>query len=125
MKALVVIAHGSRNPLANEELQKMVGLLSEQPENAHFDCFKAGFLELATPTISTCLDELIAQGVNEMVILPYFLNSGVHVKKDIPSAIDAYRQQYPELQFKLLPHFGAAEEILDLITALVAKPPQD
>ena len=37
MKALVVIAHGSRNPLANEELQQMIQHLSLQPENRHFD----------------------------------------------------------------------------------------
>lgn len=122
MKALVVIAHGSRNALANEELKNMVGQLSEQPENSHFDLFQAGFLELATPSISDCFEQLMAQGATDFVVLPYFLNSGVHVQKDIPNAVNAYRERFPELNFTLLPHFGGAQGILSLVTELVAEP---
>lgn len=119
MKALVVIAHGSRNPLANEELQQMIQHLSLQPENRHFDCFKAGYLELASPSINDCLDELIAKNVTEFVIFPYFLNSGAHVLKDIPKAVTHYQTTYPDHQFTLLTHFGAAPGILDLVAQLV------
>ncbi|MDO6527854.1 sirohydrochlorin chelatase [Motilimonas sp. 1_MG-2023] len=121
MKALVVIAHGSRNPLANEELQKMVLQLSQQPENNQFDFFKAGYLELASPSINECLDELLEKGVTEFVIFPYFLNSGVHVLKDIPKVVTHYQTTYPDHQFSLLTHFGAAPGILGLVTQLVAQ----
>ncbi|RJG51595.1 sirohydrochlorin chelatase [Motilimonas pumila] len=116
MKALLIAAHGSRNALANEELVNMTRAMVDESMLSQYDEVKAAFLELAQPSIEIAIAELIANGCHELVVLPYFLNSGVHVKKDIPGIIEKVETAYPELNIRLLTHIGASSEMKRLIS---------
>lgn len=118
MKALLIAAHGSRNALANEELMNMAQTMVSESMLSQYDAVKAAFLELAQPSIETAIGELIANGCQELVVLPYFLNSGVHVKKDIPGIIEKVTLAYPDLNVTLLTHIGAADAMKQLVAEL-------
>ncbi|MEC9314794.1 MAG: CbiX/SirB N-terminal domain-containing protein, partial [Pseudomonadota bacterium] len=78
MKALLIVAHGSRRQASNQE----VIALAEQLRNSQqtdFDLVEAAFLELADPSIPEGIAQCVSQGANEVIVFPYFLNSGRHV----------------------------------------------
>lgn len=106
MNALLIIAHGSRNELANREVRDMSEEVARKgPE--HIDLVRSAFLELAEPDIPGGIRECIEAGADRVFVFPYFLNTGVHVAKDIPAIIDEARERHPECTFLLLPHVGA------------------
>ena len=80
-----------------------------------FDSVDAAFLELAEPLIPDAVVAAIDAGASEVVVLPYFLNSGRHVVTDIPEEVDSVRDELPGVEIKLASHLGASSVMLDLL----------
>ena len=76
----------------------------------------AAFLEFAEPGINESIQAMIREGITTIKIYPFFLNSGKHVHYDIPEKIERAKENYPDVEFKLLPHFGSSDHILSVIT---------
>lgn len=106
MKALVVIAHGSRRVASNDEVKDLVKTMSKLDGNS-FDVIKACFLELASPSIPEALDACVDDGSREIIVLPYFLSAGTHVSHDIPRALSAAREKHPNIVITERAHIGA------------------
>ena len=114
MKALILIAHGSRLEAANKEILHLTETLRSKAAR-DFDQVAAAFLELATPSIPDAIQQCIDSGAEQIVLLPYFLASGKHVATDIPSEVDKKREQYPDIEIQLLDYFGKSSQIADML----------
>ena len=57
--------------------------------------------------------------VREIILFPYFLAAGTHVKKDIPRVVDVAKRAYPEIDFGILSYLGALDGIDTLILRLI------
>jgi len=114
MKGLLCIAHGSRREQSNLEFTTMVMLLKPRLHET-YTLIDAAFLEFSLPSIDTALDDMIHNGMQEVHVYPFFLNSGKHVHHDIPEYIEKFKKQYPDVRLNLLKHFGSSEHILELI----------
>lgn len=101
--ALLLIAHGSRNPEANADLD---WLANELGRDGIFAPVIASFLELAAPDIAEGGRRCSAAGAKKVILVPYFLSAGVHVRRDL----DAWRRKltslYPEMEFLLAEPLG-------------------
>ncbi|MDO7596859.1 MAG: CbiX/SirB N-terminal domain-containing protein [Pseudomonadota bacterium] len=114
MKALLLIAHGSRRKQSNDEVVILADRLklncSEQYEIIH-----AGFLELAEMLIPDGIKKCVDDGATSIVVLPYFLNSGRHVIEDIPNIVNETKPHYPNINIKIAPHLGASNLMMELL----------
>lgn len=114
MKALLLIAHGSRRKQSNDEVVALTDRLklncSEQYQIIH-----AGFLELAKPSIPDGIKKCVDEGATSIVVLPYFLNSGRHVVEDIPHIVNDTKPHYPNIGIKIAPHLGASNLMMQLL----------
>lgn len=107
MKALLVIAHGSRKASSNQEVADLADKLKQQ--SSLFKLITHGFLELTTPKVPDAVAELVKGGATEVTILPYFLAAGMHVTEDLPELLAQAKADYPQVDFTLLEHLGAAD----------------
>lgn len=114
MKALLLIAHGSRRQQSNDEVVLLADWLKENCAG-QYDIVHAGFLELAETLIPDGIKKCVDEGATLIVVLPYFLNSGRHVIEDIPEIVDETKASYPETDIKVAPHLGASELMMDLL----------
>lgn len=116
MKALVVVAHGSRRASSNEEVGELAcqlaGLIAEE-----YPIVGVGFLELAEPLIPDALEKAIEAGATEIQVFPYFLSAGRHVVTDVPEEVSQVQQKYPDIQIAMLPHLGALDGLKQLIAS--------
>lgn len=101
--AILLIAHGSRQASANDDLHQLVARLEEQGE---YPIIEAAFLELAEPDIAAGARNCVRRGATRILMIPYFLSAGVHLLHDLASARDALAQQYPEHAFRLAAALG-------------------
>ena len=113
MKSLIIIAHGSRKNISNNEVIKIVNDIKNS--DTLYDNIESSFLEFATPTIEQSVNKCIEQKSLEIDIYPYFLNSGKHVTYDIPNEIEKLKVKYPNIKFSILPHFGVSNTITQII----------
>ena len=96
--AILLIAHGSRQAPANDDLHQLAARLREQSDYA---IVRPAFLELAEPDIATGGEECVARGAKRVLMVPYFLSAGVHLLHDLTAARDSLSRRHPEVEFRL------------------------
>jgi len=99
----MVCGHGSRDTGAVEEFQAVAKGLKERLPQYETDW---GFLEFATPVIHTGLDALREKGIRKVLAVPGMLFAAGHAKNDIPSVLNAYQTQNPELEISYARELG-------------------
>lgn len=119
MKALILVAHGSRQKEANDDFQTLVAAVAARVGHG-FDLVRHGFLEMAEPELSAVIREVVEQGALSVKIVPYFLGPGSHVSRDIPALVTAAEEVHPQVRFVVTSHLGASEEMLEALAALAA-----
>lgn len=116
MKAILLVAHGSRRKQSNDEV---ISLADKLGKNCHqqYDIVNAAFLELAEVLIPDGIKQCVNDGAASIIVLPYFLNSGRHVVEDIPAIVSKTADHYPDIDIKIAPHLGASKLMMDLLIA--------
>lgn len=114
MKALLIVAHGSRRQASNQEVFNLAQSISTRSDH-DFDVVEAAFLEIADKLIPDGIEQCAKAGATEIIVMPYFLNSGKHVTQDIPEVITAIKSQYPDITIHVTKHLGASPVMADLV----------
>jgi sirohydrochlorin ferrochelatase len=96
--ALLLIAHGSRQEEANADLHYVAEGMRRL---GRYAIVEASFLELAEPTIAQAAARCVARGARRVLLLPYFLSAGVHVRRDLREARRRLAAAYPDVAFCL------------------------
>jgi sirohydrochlorin ferrochelatase len=120
--ALLLIAHGSSQAEANADLHYLAATLRQRG----YGIVVASFLELAEPTIAAGGARCVELGAARVVMVPYFLSAGVHVRRDLTEARAQLAARYPHVEFRLAEPLGRhpllAEVVLERVRE-AAKPP--
>lgn len=119
MKALLLVAHGSRRSLSNDEVRELAARLADRTSD--YPIIKAAFLELAEPSIPDGIQACIDAGAQEVTVMPYFLSAGRHVVEDIPREVAVKQNEHPGLSIRIAPYLGMADGIAEVILGQAAQ----
>ena len=95
MKSLIIVAHGSKKEISNDEVKDIVNQIKSN--DTDYTITEPAFLEFATPSIEQSVKNSINLECFEIYIYPYFLNSGKHVTSDIPNTIKKLSLKYQNI----------------------------
>jgi sirohydrochlorin ferrochelatase len=109
--ALLLIAHGSRRAEANADLHHVAAQLRQQGRTI----VVPAFLELAEPGIVEGGRRCVAAGAERVVLVPYFLSAGVHVRRDLTEARAALAEEFPRVEFRLAEPLGKHPLLLEVV----------
>jgi sirohydrochlorin ferrochelatase len=112
MRALLLIAHGSRRAEANADLEHVAEQLRQDASYGHVQC---SYLELTEPTILSGGQQCVEHGATEVVMVPYFLSPGVHVRDDLTEAKAQLQEQNPTVTFRLAEPLGRHPMLIDVV----------
>jgi sirohydrochlorin ferrochelatase len=112
--ALLLIAHGSRQREANNDLHHVA---AELRQRGGFDIVEASFLELAEPTMAQGGARCVELGAERVVLLPYFLSAGVHVRRDLVGLRKELATRFPHVDFRLAEPLGRHPLLLEVVAA--------
>jgi len=115
--AVVLFAHGSREPAWSEPFERLAQRLRERRPTTRV---ALAYLEIMRPALDEAVASLVAAGASEIVVAPLFLAPGGHVRRDLPQMIDALRARHPAVALRVLPTVGEAEPMLDAIADWIA-----
>jgi len=93
--AVMICGHGSRDDAAVEEFNQLAHHLRDRLPGVDVE---SGFLEFATPVIRDGLEKLKARGVERIVCVPGMLFAAGHVKNDLPSEVNNFGAENPEIE---------------------------
>ena len=118
----LLVAHGSRLEASNAEIRVLAALLDSL--STEFSQIECAFLEIAKPSIPDGLRHLIAQGAQNIVVVPYFLSAGRHVMTDIPEQVAGVQSQFPAIDIRITAYIGANKGMAELVLAHVLSSPE-
>jgi len=117
MKALLVVAHGSRRTESNEEIAALTAKVAQRSAG-EYDIVEYAFLELAEPSIPDGITKCLNQGALSVSVLPYFLARGTHVVEDIPEQVAIAQREHPQAHIRVTPYLGTVEDLPDVLLRL-------
>ncbi len=113
MKALLIVAHGSRRDSSNDEVRALAHAVGLHPDN-RYSRVSCAFLELAQPSIPDGIAALADEGADDITVVPYFLSAGRHVVEDIPAEVG--KAGIPEgVSVHIAPYVGQSSAMAGLL----------
>ena len=110
--ALVLFAHGSRDPAWAAPFRAIQQRVVEARPGATVEL---AFLEMMQPTLAETLDRLAGGGHTQITIAPLFMAQGAHLKRDLAAILATSKERHPHVQFTVLPAAGEVEPVADSI----------
>lgn len=110
--AILLIGHGSRAEAANESQYRVAADLKS---SGRYQVVECAFLEINQPDIPAGLSLCRAAGATKIVVVPYFLHMGTHVRKDLPRIIGAWWLENSEIEVVDSPPLGYSPKITELV----------
>jgi sirohydrochlorin cobaltochelatase len=117
--AIVLFAHGSRDPLWHKPMEAVAARIREQSPDIVVAC---AYLELSEPDLPSTVAALSEAGVRSLAIVPMFLGLGRHAREDLPALVAQLRVDYPSLQIELRAAVGEDARLLDMLAHIAQQP---
>ncbi len=96
--AVLLFAHGSSVEEANRGVHE---LAREVETRGPYPYVHAAFLELAQPDLGTAIAQAAEAGFSRILIIPYFLTLGIHLRRDLPNLVGNQKQKHPRLEIEV------------------------
>jgi sirohydrochlorin ferrochelatase len=109
---IIVFAHGSRIESANQAVRSAAAGLARA---GGYDYVEAAFLELGRPDLEGAAARLADQGVQRIVVVPYFLTLGLHMERDLPVLIEKISRIHNGLEIAVTPPLDGHPALIDVL----------
>lgn len=116
--AIVLFAHGSREPGWVRPFERLRDRVAAALGG---DAVQLAYLEHAQPPLDQAIANLYASGARSVTVVPLFLATGGHLKRDLPRMLQDITARHPGLSAQATPPLGEIEAILDAIAGWIVK----
>lgn len=114
--AVIILGHGSRSAGADKTVQRIA---AEVKKRGGYEIVEQAFLQLSSPSLRETIEACARKDAGRIVIVPFFMQSGAHVTRDIPALIEEARKKHPGVEILMTDFVGAhplmAEIVMDLV----------
>lgn len=115
MNAIILFAHGSRDPLWHKPIQAVAERIVQRSPTTVVRC---AYLELTEPDLAHVAHDLVTQGATHLKVVPMFLGVGRHAREDLPALIHTLQAQFPGVTITCQPAVGEQDKLLDLLAEI-------
>ena len=112
MKAILILAHGSREKQTLDTLGKITEMTMAQLPNVMIE---TAYMEFCDVNLEKGLDILAGKGATEIVVVPYFLFEGIHIRDDIPGEIKEYLKNHSDIKVTMGKTLGADPRLAEIL----------
>jgi sirohydrochlorin cobaltochelatase len=109
--AVILLGRGGSDPDANSDLYKITRLLWEK---LNYKFVEPAFMGVTDPLIKEGVERCVKLGAKRIVILPYFLFTGILIKR-LENMMEEFKQEHPDIEFKLAGYFGFDSRLKTII----------
>ncbi|HEX9318325.1 MAG TPA: CbiX/SirB N-terminal domain-containing protein [Nitrososphaeraceae archaeon] len=107
---ILVIGHGSSDRAARTAFEFTINGILPNYKSVNY-CF----LELDKPDIAEGIKKVMNMGTGHLIVVPYFLHEGAHVKRDIKNELGLALAKYNCKEVFLTTHLGAGDELVEAV----------
>ena len=115
MHAIILFAHGSRDPMWHKPIQAVAERINQRSPSTVVRC---AYLELTDPNLPHVANDLVAEGATSLNVVPMFLGVGRHAREDLPALIQTLKTAHPAVDIHCQPAVGEQDSLLDLLAEI-------
>lgn len=108
-KGILICGHGTRKERGAKAFEEFAKSFAKQMDGYEVEY---GFLELSEPCFETGVKRLVEKGVKDIIAIPVFLFTGVHIQRDIPYQLNSFQEKY-DVRIRLANYIGTCNEMVD------------
>jgi sirohydrochlorin ferrochelatase len=120
--AVIILFHGSRAEGAGDGVQRILANIRQRGE---YDVVAEAFLQHAAPGLLDAVQQCVTLGKKTIVIVPFFLQMGMHVTADIPVLVEKARKRFPDIRIFLTDAVGSHPRMPEIVLDLAKKAQED
>jgi sirohydrochlorin cobaltochelatase len=113
-QGLILFAHGARDPRWAAPFEAVAQQIRQRQPQLQL---RLAYLELMAPSLQDAGAELSAAGCRQVEVLPMFLGTGGHLRKDLPPMIERLRQAHPSVRWRLHQAVGEQPQVREAMAA--------
>ncbi len=111
-RGLILFAHGARDAAWAQPFEAVATAVRTRQPGLEL---RLAYLEFMAPDLAQAGAELAAAGCRLVQVLPLFLGTGGHLKRDLPPMIDALRRAHPHTVWSVLPAAGEHAQVVQAL----------
>ena len=96
--AILLFAHGSAVEEANQGVRTLARRIQA---TGSYPYVQAAFLGPGRPELGEAIAKAVGARYRRIVVLPYFLTLGIHLRRDLPKLVAAERRKHPRVEIKV------------------------
>jgi sirohydrochlorin cobaltochelatase len=116
-RAVLLFAHGARDPEWAAPFRAVAARLRHSEPTV---AVELAFLELMAPDLPEAARRLVRAGASRIEVLPLFLGTGGHLRKDLPPLLEAVRREHPGVPVRLHAAIGESESVIAAMAGAAA-----
>jgi sirohydrochlorin cobaltochelatase len=106
---LILFAHGARDAAWAQPFEAVSAAVRRQQPAVEL---RLAYLEFMAPDLAQAGTELAGAGCTQVQVLPLFLGTGGHLRRDLPPMIEALRRAHPQIAWSVLPAAGEHAQVV-------------
>lgn len=111
-RAVLLVGHGSKLKGSSEALDQVIELLCKKEPTTFF---QVAFLEIQSPNIPQGIELCLNQGAEEVIVVPYFVQTGRHVVEGIPRIVSETKLRFPRKNICLAEYLSFDKRIASIV----------
>ena len=116
-RAVILIGHGSRAVGADDDMERIAEGLRKKSGGIVETCRMSGRGIPFAEAFESC----VGRGAKEIIVLPYVLHFGVHLREDIPEILRENARKHPEVRLVLGKHLGYDDALVNLVAKRIGE----
>ena len=116
VEAVIILGHGSRVPEAGRDMEKVADRLREK---YGYPLVEVCSMSNLGPHLPEIFAKCVKLGAGAVLVVPYFLHSGMHMLRDIPEMLREEAAKHPGVSVRMGRGFGFDELLVDLLRARI------
>lgn len=109
---IIILGHGSKLKKANSIVPEIIETIKRR---LRLSFIMPAYLQFCQPDLGKSIKNLASKGCKRIIIVPFFLFAGNHVRRDIPSAIKKESARYPEVNFIYTKNLGEDVRLSEIV----------
>ena len=108
---LILFAHGSPVESANEAVRSIARAMAAEGQHK----VEAAFLERGKPDLLRAVSAASERGAKRVIVVPYFLTTGLHLQRDLPELMRQAVIEHPTLRIEATPPLDGHPALVSIL----------
>lgn len=88
---------------------------AELARRGGYEAVETAFLESGQPDLRGAVEILAGCGIQRVIVIPYFLTLGMHLKRDLPRLVEELRAVHPGIEIRVTAPLDGHPALIDAL----------